>query len=656
MAGDAQSKASVEDSRARFLGIVLVLSFASLFFLATNLGSNVDGGPAGSLRRARRADAPPDAPPALFVPTAADTAGSTLSPGAELPLHGSLADAAALHGVRRLRIVSPSAAALEGVALRAVVAVLTSAGLREVRPDPAAALWGGRARLLESADAAGAAGEGPAAAQEAVLLIWSRPLQHAEASMRLRPDRSFRAWMGRGRGFGWTDAVLEAAAAADVDGGADRLLLLPLARMAAHPNEALPWLRRAAHALSVARPAAAAAGLLESAARRELDAAAAALRRTLADDDGFLVTERALVPAGARDALRLLGRGDAPGLVRLARDSRTPTLDGPPRHGVGTRAAVGGAPAGPPRRDPPRREALATILTGDDPDYLEAAMVMGSTFRTFDDARAMLLLATPLVPPEWRGALESVGWEVRSVDVVEEFWWGAKGCASNVNGHGVRWGRMMSKLRYWEQTDFARLLHVDADAVVTAPVGGLFALPGGAGKETGFERARDGRTHLNAGVISLRPDEATFARLLARGAGPRPRVFHNEVDCTEQALMNEVFRDDAVSLPTGRADVAYGWAAGLSAEARRGARLGAQASDPAGALPAVVHWITIRCKKPWRVRRDPRGEVPWHGCDQSLYAYWSRVHARLRLDERDDVAGFRAAGFRAAFAAARAAD
>ena len=35
---------------------------------------------------------------------------------------------------------------------------------------------------------------------------------------------------------------------------------------------------------------------------------------------------------------------------------------------------------------------------------------------------------------------------------------------------GVLTGRMMSKLNYWKQTDFDRLLHIDSDAVVTGDI------------------------------------------------------------------------------------------------------------------------------------------------------------------------------------------
>ena len=41
-----------------------------------------------------------------------------------------------------------------------------------------------------------------------------------------------------------------------------------------------------------------------------------------------------------------------------------------------------------------RREAYASILTGDNPDYLVAALVLGSTVRSFDSQRDMLMLVS----------------------------------------------------------------------------------------------------------------------------------------------------------------------------------------------------------------------------------------------------------------------
>lgn len=57
-----------------------------------------------------------------------------------------------------------------------------------------------------------------------------------------------------------------------------------------------------------------------------------------------------------------------------------------------------------------RREAYASILTGDNPDYLVAALVLGSTVRSFDSQRDMLMLVSRADAPtrsqsEWQRSL-----------------------------------------------------------------------------------------------------------------------------------------------------------------------------------------------------------------------------------------------------------
>jgi len=52
-----------------------------------------------------------------------------------------------------------------------------------------------------------------------------------------------------------------------------------------------------------------------------------------------------------------------------------------------------------PRRS---KEAIATLLTTTNADYLRGALVLGSSIRSFDSERDMLILVTPLVPVEWR--------------------------------------------------------------------------------------------------------------------------------------------------------------------------------------------------------------------------------------------------------------
>ena len=71
------------------------------------------------------------------------------------------------------------------------------------------------------------------------------------------------------------------------------------------------------------------------------------------------------------------------------------------------------------------REAYATLLTTADSRYLAGALALGSSIRALEsNGRPMVALVTPTVPKEWRTSLGQVGWTVRPVAALSEFWWG----------------------------------------------------------------------------------------------------------------------------------------------------------------------------------------------------------------------------------------
>ena len=114
------------------------------------------------------------------------------------------------------------------------------------------------------------------------------------------------------------------------------------------------------------------------------------------------------------------------------------------------------------------REAIATLLTTDNADYLRGALVLGSSIRSFDSSRDMVCLVTKAVPAEWRGALSVAGWTVREVDEVREFWWDKSSeCSKFDADQAERWGHMATKLRLWQLTQYERIMYLDADTVLT---------------------------------------------------------------------------------------------------------------------------------------------------------------------------------------------
>jgi len=272
-----------------------------------------------------------------------------------------------------------------------------------------------------------------------------------------------------------------------------------------------------------------------------------------------------------------------------------------------TRSAVAAAGWGGMRTAHPAGEAFATLLTSDDVRYLAAALVLGTSVRALDGAkREMVLLATPDVPLEWSAELTRVGWKMRWVQPIAEFWWNAHTrCADFEPDQAVRWGKMMTKLRLWQLTQYKKVLYLDADAVLTADPNALFEFDGFA--------AEAGVAHsgFNAGVMALLPSLETFAALLERGQGPPPHLFNSVVDCTEQALLNAHFDGSSPSRSAAMFAVAHP----LTTD------------GVPNAATAVAHFITLACPKPWD-HRPSTAMPPLADCGAALYEYWWRLYNR----------------------------
>jgi hypothetical protein len=257
---------------------------------------------------------------------------------------------------------------------------------------------------------------------------------------------------------------------------------------------------------------------------------------------------------------------------------------------------------GPPVRVPwmrrtssaqPRDEAYVTLLTSDDVGYLMGAMALGSSIRGHDGSRDMVCMVLRDVPREWYPILQRVGWEVRAVVTIPEFWWGHPGCGRASVDQEVRWGRMMSKLHAWRMP-YKRVVYMDADSVLT---GEISARSGRFGAEAGRAHA-----YFNAGVMDIVPGVGTFEFLIKSGqASSHPTLYGNGVDCTEQALLNRAIGSDYRPLNVGRPDV----------------------PSSMSPLNFAVHWITNSCPKPWKTEG-----VPCH-CDSLPYRYWKRMYDRV---------------------------
>jgi len=302
----------------------------------------------------------------------------------------------------------------------------------------------------------------------------------------------------------------------------------------------------------------------------------------------YLASERQMVSANAQTISKALTAGVA-----------------------GKAAAAAASWMSAPRRS---NEAIATLLTTTNADYLRGALVLGSSIRSFDSSRDMIVLVTKAVPVEWRSALTVAGWRVVEVDELAEFWWGKSDECSKFDGdQAERWGHMATKLRLWQLTQYQRIMYLDADTVLTGPVAETFAAVTTFGAEKPLHHS-----HFNAGVMLLTPSETTFTELVTLGQQGHSNAFGNVIDCTEQGLLNSYYNGAAgrevTKLTIGRADVNNDWAS--------------------TAAPFAVHWITHACPKPWMVA-DKDVEVP-ASCDPVVYTYWTRVWNRLTASAKDE--------------------
>ena len=202
-------------------------------------------------------------------------------------------------------------------------------------------------------------------------------------------------------------------------------------------------------------------------------------------------------------------------------------------------------PSWPSVRPHNTREAYVTILTGDDLQYFRSALVVAASIRLHDTTRDLVLMTVKgLVPHAWYPIARRFGWTVHEIERLEETWWGKCGRADPEKDHNsqdVRWGRMSSKLKLWEETSYQRVLFLDADAFLVDDGSGMFDIPGDVVAERGIVHRLALAPTFNAGFLIVSPSQATYEALVARGKQDPPKLFGNVVDCTEQGLLNGYF-------------------------------------------------------------------------------------------------------------------
>ena len=170
------------------------------------------------------------------------------------------------------------------------------------------------------------------------------------------------------------------------------------------------------------------------------------------------------------------------------------------------------------------RNAYMTLLSHGDA-YVPGIEALGRSLRSTGTVVPLVLMVTPDISKDTRARLSAEGWNVHEVAPLE-------------NPHPEkailfpRFAGVFTKLRAWEQTDFDKVVLLDADTVVLQNIDELFARPQICAAPDFFMPDR-----FNSGVMVLDPSRATLdAMVAALGTAA-------SYDGGDQGFLNEFFGD-----------------------------------------------------------------------------------------------------------------
>ena len=158
-----------------------------------------------------------------------------------------------------------------------------------------------------------------------------------------------------------------------------------------------------------------------------------------------------------------------------------------------------------------------TIVVND--EFSIPALVLAHSIRTFSCQQNMIALVSDTLSKGAQGALQSVGWETRVVEVMDCDWLDAKlGANSNTGlfgrprGHGIKGTH--TRFHAWNYTEFSRIIYLDADYMLMTNIDQLFDIP------DDFAAAPCSRPGVvdpcfNAGLMVFRPDTKHYQQILS---------------------------------------------------------------------------------------------------------------------------------------------
>ncbi|WP_375486868.1 glycosyltransferase family 8 protein [uncultured Jatrophihabitans sp.] len=273
--------------------------------------------------------------------------------------------------------------------------------------------------------------------------------------------------------------------------------------------------------------------------------------------------------------------------------------------------------------------AWVTLLT--QPDYLPGVRTLRASLTRVGTRYPLLVMVTAAIDGPARQVLEDDGCLVREVEPLRPVSDDGKGYAN------ARFAEVWTKLRAWDLTDLERVVVLDADMLVVAPMDELFDLDLGPGAIAACHACRCNpnriasypadwtpescaytylaagaglpqsmSAYLNGGLLVLRPDHEVFEDMVARLSGLDDLSGH---PFAEQDFLNDYYRGRWVPL-------SYGYNALKTLPFQH----------PALWDPTAVKNIHYIIDKPWQGGLAPTDRY------QPLHALWWDVAADVPID------------------------
>ena len=170
------------------------------------------------------------------------------------------------------------------------------------------------------------------------------------------------------------------------------------------------------------------------------------------------------------------------------------------------------------------KAAIVTLLMGEQSGYVQGAVALGQSLIDVKSVLDRVCIVTPEVPRENFRVLEKVGWKMVEVEQVhcnhknhlDERDYDV--ASDKVKAGLNRWRPTCTKFRAWEQVEYDRVIFLDSDTLVIAPIDDVALNVGKAAALSNATFAASPESFppdtFNAGFMLIKPDLDTFQRLL----------------------------------------------------------------------------------------------------------------------------------------------